>query len=127
LDVLTIAERFLCKTLQDVISTFEKYSLNRLLTSIDRNIECITSSANANQYADQIDNMLDRIGVVINDLPIANSGEFDFDKLTSTIDSGLKDNLEIYKNHSETILSNSRENMEKQLGDLGDINPVNRF
>lgn len=127
IDELTVAERFLCKTLQDLIATFDKYSLNRLLTSIDRNIECITSSAEYEKYVDRIDDMNDRINTVLDDLPVDSSGNFDFNKLTGTIDSGLKQNLEIYKDQSETLYNNSKENMEKQLEALGDLNPANRF
>ena len=57
----------------------------------------------------------------------AASGNFDFNKLTSTIDSGLKQNLEIYKDQSETVVENSQANMQKQLESLGDLNPANRF
>lgn len=126
-DVLTVAERLLCKTLQDLIATFDKYSLNRLLESIDRNIECITSSDEYYRYVDRIDDMNDRINTVLDELPVDSSGNFDFDKLTSTIDSGLKQNLEIYKNQSETVLKNSQANMQKKLADLGDLNPASRF
>ena len=125
--VLSVAENLLCGSLSDLIAQFEKYSLNRLLDAIEKSQICITSSADAAKYADQIDDMNDRIDQVLDDLPVDSSGEFDFDKLTDGLDSGLKQNLEIYKTQSEDTLTASRENMLNELGEIGDFNPASRF
>ena len=122
-----LAERFLCASLADLIAFLNKYSLNRLLDAINRNMTCITSSGDSAKYAADIDDMNMRIDQVIDDLPIDESGNFDFDKLTTGLDSGLKDNLEIFKNQNDTMITNSRKNMQDKLEGIGDFNPASRF
>jgi len=128
LAALSVAERFLCSSLSDLISQFERYSLNRLLDAIERNQTCILSSKDAATWADQMDDMNDRIDQVIDDLPIDASGNFDFDKLTEGLDSGLKQNLDIYKTQTDSTVNAAKENMEKSLAsNVTDFLPQNRF
>jgi len=124
---MAVAERFLCGSLSDLIALFERYSLNRLLNAIEKNQLCITSSADAAKYADQIDDMNDRIDQVLDDLPVDSSGEFDFDKLTEDLYPALKQNLNTYQIQSEAISTASKDNMIKQLEEAGDFNPASRF
>lgn len=125
--LLNVSEKFLCSSLSDVISQFERYSLQRLLDSIFRDITCITSSADAAKYADQIDDMLDRIDQVLDDLPVDSSGNFDFEKLTEGLDTALVDNLDIYRTQTEQVVEQSTNNMIAQLATIGSLNPSRRY
>ena len=124
---LAVLERFLCASLADVLALFDRYSLNRLLDAIYRNQTCITSSADAAEWAAQIDDMNDRIDQVVDDLPIDSSGDFDFDKLTEDLSPALKQNMEIFKVQSDAMNTAATENLQKQLAEIGDINPASRF
>jgi len=125
--LLSVAESFLCSSLSDLIALFERYSLNRLLDAININMNCITSSEDAYKYVAEIDDMNQRIDQVIDDLPIDSEGNFDFNILTEDLDPALTENLNIYKTQTDSILSASRENMQKELDVAGDFNPASRF
>ena len=124
--VLSLAERFLMASLSDFIAELEKYSLDKLLDSINKDQNCILSSADAYKYAEKISEQNDRINQVIEDLPIDESGNFDFDKLTEDLDADLTQNLDIYRTQAEDTLVASKENMLEELS-LQDFNPKNRF
>jgi hypothetical protein len=125
--LLSVAESFLCSSLSDLITLFERYSLNRLLDAINTNMNCITSSEDAYKYVTEIDDMNQRIDQVLDDLPIDSEGNFDFDTLTEDLAPALTDNIRIYKTQTDSILLASRENMQKQLAVAGDFNPESRF
>ena len=86
-----------------------------------------TLSADAATWADAIDDQNDRIDQVIDDLPIDESGNFDFDKLTEDLSPALKQNMEIYKTQTDSMNSAATQNLQDQLGALGDLNPAERF
>ena len=67
--VLSLAERFLMASLSDFIAELEKYSLDKLLDSINKDQTCILSSGDAAKYAERIDEQNERIEQVIDDLP----------------------------------------------------------
>jgi hypothetical protein len=124
---LAVLERFLCASLADVIAFFERYSLNRLLDAINRNQTCITSSAEAAKYAADIDAQNARIDAVLDDLPVDSSGNFDLGKLTEDLSPALAENMEIFQTQSNAMNTAATENLQKQLANIGDINPANRF
>lgn len=126
LAVLSLAERFLMGSLSDLIAEFEKYSLDRLLDSINKDQTCITSSGDSAKYAERIDEQNERIQQVIDDLPIDEDGNFSFDKLTEDVDADLTQNLNIYKTQAEDTLIASKDNMLEELS-FQDFNPKNRF
>lgn len=124
---LAVLERFLCASLADLLALFDRYSLNRLLDAINRNMNCITSSGDAYKYVAEIDDMNMRIDQVIDDLPIDESGNFDFEKLTEDLSPALTENMQIFQTQSDAMNNAARDSMLKQLEEAGDFNPASRF
>lgn len=124
---LAVLERFLCASLADVIALFERYSLNRLLDAIYRNQTCITSSEDAAEWAAQIDDMNDRIDVVLDDLPVDSSGNFDLGKITEDLSPALQENMEIFNTQANAMNTAATANLQTQLQNIGDVSPSRRF
>jgi len=124
---LAVLERFLCASLADVMALFDRYSLNRLLDAIYRNQTCITSSADAAEWAAQIDDQNARIDAVIDDLPIDSSGNFDLGKITEDLSPALSENMEIFTTQSDAMNTAATANLQTQLAEIGDLNPASRF
>lgn len=124
---LAVLERFLCASLADVLALFDRYSLNRLLDAIYRDQTCITSSAEAAEWAAQIDAQNARIDEVLDDLPVDSSGNFDLGKITEDLSPALTENMEIFSVQSDSMHTAAVASMETQLQEVGDLNPASRF
>lgn len=127
-DLLSVAEATLFGLLQQVFGVFEQYGLNDLINALDGRITCITSADDLGTYTSDISDINDRIDAVIADLPVDNDGNFDYNDLTSGLDSGLVDNLDIFKAQSESSIASSTANLQAELNKIsGSVNPTNFF
>lgn len=126
-DLLSIPEKLLCKALQDFFSLFEGYGTKDILNALDFRILCITSSKDAARFADDINDINDRINTVVDDLPMDDSGEFDIDQLTADLDTDLSSNLKTYQDQAQSTVAKSRKNLVAAKSSASELNPVNRF
>jgi hypothetical protein len=126
-DLLSVPENLLCQALQDFFGLFEGYGMDNILDALDLKIFCITSSEDAAKYADDIQDINDRIDAVVDDLPMTDTGDFDIDELTEDLDEDLSNNLKIYQAQAESSVAESREDLQKAKASASNLHPANRF
>jgi len=125
--LLSIAERPLMVALQALFALFDKFGLSSLINALDTNINCITSSEDAARYTTEIDDINKRVDAVVKDLAINDQGEFDFDKLTTSVDTGLKNNLEAGYFKAQQVCQESKDNIDAKVSQASTVVPEGYF
>lgn len=120
-----IPERFLMKLLQKIKSLVA--DISNVISACDIKIECITSKDEAGYYTGRVQEIQDRINVVIDDLYLADNGSFDIDKLTTGVDGDLTNNLKAFKDRSDELQSEVQDNITTTVNLPTTVNPSNRF
>jgi hypothetical protein len=123
--ILALAENLLMKALQRIWKLVD--SIQSLISSLDIKITCITSKDDTGKYTDQIQNIENRMDVVIDDLYLADDGSFDSDRLMGGFNGDLQSNLNSYKSRSDDLQSEIDENIQTTVNIPTTVNPSNRF
>jgi hypothetical protein len=106
---------------------FEKFGLGGLINSLDTNITCIANADDVGRYTGDIQAANDRIDAVVNDLAIDEQGNFSFDKLTTSINTGLKNNVKTVYDKTTIVAEESKNNIDTKIGTAGNVLPSNFF
>jgi hypothetical protein len=123
--ILDLAENLLMKLLQRIWKLVN--SIQSLINALDTKITCITSKAGGAPYLGQVQDIQDRMDVVIDDLYLSDDGSFDNDRLMTGFDNDLQSNLNRYKNRSDDLQGEIEDNIETTVNIPTTVNPVNRF
>ncbi len=124
-EILALPENALMKQFQKLWKLCD--SIGGLVNGIDTKIQCIALSEQAVEYQDQIDYLQDRVSTVTDDLKLADDGSFDPDILMADLDSDLKDNVNLFKERSDTVQTDITDGIASTV-DLGaTLNPKRKF
>jgi hypothetical protein len=108
-DVLALPESTLMKQFQKLWKLCD--NITGLIGSLDKKIQCVSLSDQADKYAAQIDALNGRVTQVTGDLKLADDGSFDPDTLMSGFQSELKDNINSYKTRSDNLQKEIQDNV----------------